>query len=260
MKDQPITDAPISSGGPIQVGLYDSSNNLVTGVNGSCPTGGGCVTAGYTRGDGDTSATLGGTTSRPLVNGIASFGDLSLDKASPLNDSFEAVAYRLTFASPGVTGTTSDPFAIVETGTACNGACTLDAEFLGSGDTTTTTTNVSTNLTGSLSIQFFGQNLPSAITDGGGCDNFIERATSGQFNGKAAAAVVINVQGSLTGDTFIDYGIPDKLLKGKYGTNYGQPNVPICVGVQRLGDDPTTAGSRSERSHSVRPRLDCQGG
>ena len=173
----------------------------------------------------------------------------------------------MTFASPGVTGTTSDPFAIVETGTACNGPCTLDAEFLGSGDTTTTTTNVSTNLTGSLSIQFFGQNLPSAITDGGGCDNFIERATSGQFNGKAAAAVVINVQGSLTGDTFIDYGIPDKLLKGKYGTNYGQPNVPICVGVQRLGDDPTTpvveANAHIPCDHDSIPRgrrtLDRQG-
>ena len=238
-KDQPITDAQFSSGGPIQVGLYDSSNNLVTGVNGSCTTGGGCVTAGYT--GGDASATLGGTTSQPLVSGIASFGNLSLNKVSPLNNDGVPIAYALTFASAGVTGTTSGPFVVVQEGTTCSGPCELDAEFIGTGDTVTTTTNVSTNLTGSLSIQFFGQNLPSAITgDGGGCDNFIERATSGQFNGKAAAAVIINVQGSLTGDTFIDYGIPDKLLKGKYGTNYGQPNVPICIGVQRLGDDPGT--------------------
>ncbi len=131
VKDQPITDAPFSGGGSIQVGLYDVEQNLVRRSTARAPLAAGCVTSGYIRGDGNMSATLGGTTSLPLVNGIASFGDLSLDKASPLNASFEAVAYRLTFASPGVTGTTSDPFAIVETGTACNGPCTLDAEFLG---------------------------------------------------------------------------------------------------------------------------------
>ena len=101
VKDQPITDAPISSGGPIQVGLYDSSNNLVTGVNGSCTTGGGCVTAGYTRGDGDTSATLGGTTLRPLVNGIASFGDLSLDKASPVERLLRGCRVQVDVRQPG---------------------------------------------------------------------------------------------------------------------------------------------------------------
>jgi hypothetical protein len=45
--------------------------------------------------------------------------------------------------------------------------------------------------------------------------------------------VTLNVHGE-TGTTTIDYGIADKALKKRYGPNYGQPNVPICVGAMRV--------------------------
>jgi len=48
-----------------------------------------------------------------------------------------------------------------------------------------------------------------------------------------AAGVDTSVQGTTTG-FLITYGISDKKLKQVYGTNYGQPNVPICVGAQRI--------------------------
>jgi hypothetical protein len=219
IKSQTITDALFSSGGAVQVGLYDSADNLIQ-IDGSCPSGPGCVTAGFT--GGDPSATLSGTKQQPLVDGKAYFGDLKLNKTNV--DSL----YALTFSSPGVTGTTSEGFSITDSGQLCNpGTCSLSSTFTGTGSTPTTSSTVSTTFstTGGLSFTFFTSGLPTAVVGpGGGCQNFVPTSSPG---------VTLGIHGS-TGTAFIDYGISDKALKQRYGPSYGQPNVPICVGAQRL--------------------------
>src|SRR5262249_31213735 len=51
-----------------------------------------------------TAATLSGTLTRTAVNGIATFNDLSIDKAG--------TGYRLAASASGVTGATSDPLDV----------------------------------------------------------------------------------------------------------------------------------------------------
>src|SRR5262249_12002787 len=51
-----------------------------------------------------TAATLSGTLTRTAVNGIATFNDLSIDKAG--------TGYRLAASASGLTGATSDPFDV----------------------------------------------------------------------------------------------------------------------------------------------------
>jgi hypothetical protein len=211
--NQPITDGFLSSGNAIQVGLYDSSHNLVT-FTGSCPAGPGCVTVDRTGGD-PTSA-LSGTKQQALVGGIATFGGLTLDNSS-------VNLYALTFSSdPAITGATSDGFAIVvDDCTVTDGSCSVDGVFPKNGNTPTTTADATATFAGagSLSLRFFLQGAPPA-----GCEN---------FTGTGSAGVDAHVQGSTTG-MFVTLGLSDKALKQAYGTNYGQPDVPICVGAQRL--------------------------
>jgi hypothetical protein len=226
VKNNPISDALYSSGGAVQVGLYDSAERLVN-VGGSCPSGPGCVTASFA--GGDPGATLSGTKSEPLVGGIASFGDLSLDRGS-------SVPYQLAFASSeaGVAGTISTGFAITDFGTTCTAGeqCSLPGTFSGTGGSSTTTTNVSTNFTtdGGLSLTFYTAGLPGDVVgSNGGCANFVPTTSAG---------VTLNITGT-TGATLIDYGISDKALKKRYGPNYGQPSVPICIGAQRVDSSGT---------------------
>jgi hypothetical protein len=215
VKNQPITDGFYSGGNPVQVGVYDSSHNLID-LNGSCqsgPSGAGCVTVGFT--GGDATATLSGTKQQALVHGTASFPGLKLDKTS-------TDLYGLTFSSPGITGTTSDGFAIVDDGcTATDGSCTVTGTFPKNGSTPTTTADATATFqgAGSLSLKFFLQGAAPT-----GCQQFI---------GTGSAGVDTTVQGSTTG-FLITYGISDKALKQTYGPNFGQPNVPICVGAQRI--------------------------
>ena len=204
IKSQPITDGFLSSGGAIQVGLYDSSHNLVV-LDGTCPAGPWCVTASQP-------STLGGHTSRPLQGGVAQFDDLTLATTGD---------YTITFTS-GSLSTTSATFSIVDGGcTATDGSCSVTGVFPKTGNTPTTTADATATFAGAggLSLRFFLQGSPPA-----GCEN---------FTGTGSAGVDTSVQGSTTGFT-ITYGLSDKALKQVYGTNYGQPNVPICVGAQRI--------------------------
>jgi hypothetical protein len=215
LKNATITDDLFSTGGPIKVGLYAPSNTLVT-IDGS-------VLASVS--GGDPSATLGGDPTQDLASGVASFGDLSLNKT---NGSPGEPDYTLGFALTGATSATSDGFSIVDAGKKCPaGNCSLPATFGATGGNSTTTSNVSTSFTtaGGLSLAFFTSAIPDDVTGPlGGCKGFVPTTSAG---------VTYEVHGTI-GTAFITYGLSDKALKDRFGPNYGQKNVPLCVGAQRV--------------------------
>ncbi|HMA38930.1 MAG TPA: hypothetical protein VKP10_02570 [Gemmatimonadales bacterium] len=82
----------------IVVTARDVIGNTATGVIGS-------VTLSITTGTGTAGANLAGTKTVPLVGGVATFSDLSIDQAGS--------GYTLSARSSGITGTVSDPFDIL---------------------------------------------------------------------------------------------------------------------------------------------------
>jgi hypothetical protein len=82
----------------VEVTVFDALGNKETSLNA------GTVTVAITSGTGTVGASLGGTLTQPIVNGRASFNDLSIDKAG--------AAYTLSAISGGLTGTTSATFNI----------------------------------------------------------------------------------------------------------------------------------------------------
>jgi urease beta subunit len=87
-----IAAAPIP---PVQVAIQDRFGNAVTTTSGSATV----VLAANPGG-----ATLSGTLTRTIINGVATFDDLSLEKV--------ASGYTLTATVSGYNDVTSDPFAI----------------------------------------------------------------------------------------------------------------------------------------------------
>ncbi len=77
----------------VQVSVEDGSGNLVSGYSGT-------ITIALF--DNPGASSLGGTTSVPVVGGIATFPDLSLDKAG--------TGYTLIVTATDLSGATSDPF------------------------------------------------------------------------------------------------------------------------------------------------------
>jgi alpha-tubulin suppressor-like RCC1 family protein len=81
----------------VQVTVQDALSNTV-------PTATHTVTLGVTSGTGTAGAILGGTLTSTAVAGVATFGDLTLDRMGP--------DYRLTASAAGVTGATSGAFLV----------------------------------------------------------------------------------------------------------------------------------------------------
>src|SRR5207245_1667821 len=79
----------------VQVSALDAVNNVVPGFTGTVTVAIGNNTGG---------STLGGTTTVAAVNGVASFGSLTLDKTSS--------GYGLTATATGLSSTTSNSFTI----------------------------------------------------------------------------------------------------------------------------------------------------
>ena len=81
----------------VRVAAFDALGNAATGFTGN-------VTVAIAAGTGTSGATLSGTTTLTVVNGVAQFSDLMIDRPGS--------GYRLTAAASGVTGVTSTPFDI----------------------------------------------------------------------------------------------------------------------------------------------------
>jgi hypothetical protein len=233
VKNLKITDDLYSSGGDLKIGLFDSGDHPVS-FDGACPSGPGCVSVDFS--GGDASAALSGTKKQALVvvdgvsGSVASFGDLSLNKN---NSAPGTPDYKLDFTLAGATEGSSDGFSIVDAGKKCpGGSCSLPANFGATGDNSTTTSNVSTSFTtaGGLSLAFFTSALPADVTGvAGGCKGFVPTTSAG---------VTLEIHGT-TGTAFITFGLSDQALKARFGPNYGQKNVPLCLGAQRVNSSGT---------------------
>jgi hypothetical protein len=223
-----ITDNYYSSGGPVKVGLYDANNNLL----GSCPTQSctATITASPSVG------VLGGTTTQAFAYDasasgmIAAFNDVTISTGNGLASTDLPKPFNLQASGLG-TNDTSSAFNIAYDGTSCVGqqVCTNSTPLVNS--------QVDTVATGGnfifVVINSSGPAPPGLTQDqvnsytNGGCQNYI-----GWKTGEAG----FTETDSRNGDGTLDftYYIKDKDLKKVYGTNYGQPNVPICAGTKLL--------------------------
>jgi hypothetical protein len=82
----------------VKVTVEDGAGNVVTGATGS-------VAVAITAGTGTSGATLGGSTTAPLVNGVASFGTLYSNTSG--------TGYTLTATTTGLPAAATTPFDIV---------------------------------------------------------------------------------------------------------------------------------------------------
>ncbi len=123
----PITNAVGSTGGPVQVEVLDGTGNLATSSTAAVT-----VTIGANPGSGS----LSGTTTVDASGGVATFGNLSIDRSG--------LGYTLTMSSPGIDPVTSGYFNIESQLAPCTTTpCTA------SSSTKTTTGTVSTSSTSS---------------------------------------------------------------------------------------------------------------
>jgi hypothetical protein len=97
LASQPSATTAGTSLPSIQVRVHDAYGNTVTTANTN-------VTIAITGGTGAAGAVLGGTSSVATVNGAATFGNLTIDKA--------ASGYTLSASSAGLVGASTNPFTI----------------------------------------------------------------------------------------------------------------------------------------------------
>jgi hypothetical protein len=94
---QPTGVASLVPMSAVQVAVQDANGNVVTTATTA-------VTISFTSGTGTSGAVLGGTLTQAAVNGVATFNNLTVDKAG--------AGYTLTAAAAALTGATSSSFAI----------------------------------------------------------------------------------------------------------------------------------------------------
>ena len=157
--------------------------------------------------------TFTGLTSSTFQNGRATFPDL---KSAYTGTGFTAQASALGLQ----TAASDPPFVVQQNGTDCLGVdpCLLSAPL--------TNGQVDAAARGGAFAFIAISNTFIDVVNGptnGGCANF-----------KGGTGFVES--DSRNGDGSLDFtiSIPTSYLKKTYGPNFGQPNVPICVGVKRL--------------------------
>jgi hypothetical protein len=144
----PITNADYAAGGPVKVDVLDNNGNVLAGYNGPVSMSLNTPNDPLTN---PTPSTLGGTTRQNATNGVASFGDLTVD--NPGN------GYTLTATGPNSTSTTSNSFDIHQAGTVCQTAQSCQTE----------SSNLNSNVPGTIDATitspgtFLGVTNPAAI-------------------------------------------------------------------------------------------------
>lgn len=224
-----ITDAPGSTGGAIEVGLFNGNG---TPMSGTCPVS--ATNCKVTISTNPTTSGFTGTMTQPLSqdssgNLVASFGDLSIGgiTAANLPQSFRLHATSSFTASPAPGGVdTSDSFQIEESLTDCTAGCTVtNLPLGGSGDSVldfSTTSNY--GFVALNPFTFDPSNLPQ------GCANFtplsLTPGLKSPVSGFSESSPVVG--GGMT----LTYYVSQNAIKAKYGKNVGQQFIPICAGAQ----------------------------
>jgi hypothetical protein len=208
----PITDTAFTpTGNSVDVAIEDTSNHpislstgtatlsMVTGSFDDCGTG---CTPGFA-----------GVTST-FVNGVATFTNFKSD--------FTGTGFTMQASALGLqTVASSPPFVIETNGKDCTGQDPCDL----SGAAGNGLVDIQGNGGNFLYLALSSGSVPSEVLlPGGGCTNFTGTGTD--FRETDAR----DGSGNLT----VTLSITNQCLKTAYGPNYGQPNVPICVGVKYL--------------------------
>jgi hypothetical protein len=137
VKGDAITDASFSSGAPIQVEIVDGGGNLVSTASAS-------ISLAANGGPGS----LQGTTTVATSGGIATFTGVSIDQDG---------TYTLAASATGLTPTTSQPFDIVDGGSACQSGSSCSASATGgTGGSTNLSVTGAAGGSGLLTISFTG--------------------------------------------------------------------------------------------------------
>lgn len=169
---------------------------------------------------GSAAPNLGGTTSQPLTNGVASFTNLTVDQTG--------VGFTLTATSGNLTAQ-STAFNVWASLTACSGSCQ-------SGLTPIGPAQEQVNGNGDfLELGLAGE--PLTYTPAG-CQTFTPLTKND------VPIVVIDQRSSVSGQLTVVDGANLKDIQKKFSNTKGQQFIPICVGAMRiaLGTDGKTHG------------------
>lgn len=192
----------------VAVEAVDGDGNPIASASGT-------VTLSKAAGTGGSFASAD-TTASFDSHGIATFPALK-SSATGSNLQLKAAATGFGDSDP------SSAFNITTGGMDCSG------QSVCSGSTTLTNSRVDTTATGTFGFVAIDDvtTIPTNVTHGGGCDHFIGTGTG------------FEESDTRNGDGTLDftYYIQDRALKQAYGTNYGQPNVPICAGGRVVVDN-----------------------
>jgi hypothetical protein len=221
---QPSTTAAGSIMAPaLQVSVLDSLGNVDTTFAGNV-----AVAIGTNPGGG----TLSGTLSRTALRGVASFSDLSIDRA--------ATGYTFVATGSGLTGTTSSPFSITP-GTASKLAFTVQPSSAAAGATLTPAVRVTVQDAFDNVVTSAAPSVTLAITSGTG--------TSGAtLSGTPTLVAVGGV--ALFSDLNID----------KAGTGYALTATSAGLTAATSSGFDIVAGAPAKLGFSVQPSVAAVGG
>jgi hypothetical protein len=192
-----ITDQMGSSGGPIEVGLFNGDGNPMT----TCPV---------------AAASCDG-------NLVASFGDLSIGGIPPgqLPQPFQLHAHSSFTPDPAPGGVdTSDPFDIEYVIADCSSGCSVTHLPLGGGNGTSL---LDVNTTSDYGFVTLNPSSPPP-TDPMGCEGFKSDGALGFWEADSGTTGTV-------GMTITLYA-PMKAIQAEYGKNVGQQYIPICMGLK----------------------------
>lgn len=212
----PITDTAFTQSG---INVHSVAVQILDGSNQPLNLNSGTVTLAVTGSFDDC-----GTDCTPQFTGTSATFQSGTATFPKFMSAYTGIGFTATASALGLnTPASSPPFVIQTNGVDCVGQnpCTVSGS-VGNGQVT-----INANGGKFLYLAVSSTQLPSSVTQGGGCDSFIGTGTS--FTESDAR----NGDGTLD----ITISIKNKDLKRVYGPNYGQPNVPICAGVKRLDAD-----------------------
>ncbi len=183
---------------PVQVQLLDALGNVIAGATNN-------VTLSIVSGTGTAGAVLGGTVTVAAVNGVASFANLTMDKAG--------AGYILTASEAALTGATSTPFDVTA-GAAKNLAFTVQPKIATTGAAFSpalvvtvkdaagnTVTTATTNVTLALVSNPVGATLAGGLTAPavGGVATFGNVSINSPGLGYTLTASAANLTGAASG-------------------------------------------------------------
>ncbi|HZT53432.1 MAG TPA: hypothetical protein VE995_03545 [Gaiellaceae bacterium] len=252
-----ITDQVASTGGPIEVGLFDGAGNPIT----TCPVAAASCQVSLATVPGTAGFT--GTATRPLLpaaNGdlVASFGDLAIGGLGPsdLPQTFELRASS-TFTSPAPHGEdTSAPFELEESLVDCSAGCTVAGLPLGGRGDSVLDFDTTSDY-GFVALDPFRFTAVPA-----GCEHFTPLGSTSRtpVSGFSEASPLVGAGMTLT------YYVSQNAIKARYGKNVGQQVIPICAGaLPVVAGVPvpcstiTTVGLRNDPNGWVDDVLDASG-